>query len=136
MKYTFSLPYITDRMYNVWWGTGIDFKHVSMVASHLFTVTDKAVLFKFNYTDNRELYEIRPVRQDKPLNDTLMKLSSSDLLVASTCGNGDYYHDNSDGVRVLQMCASGKNRSFYEYIDVNAIYCRYLCPAPPGSCTK
>ena len=21
-------------------------------------------------------------------------------------------------------------------MDVNAIYCRYLCPAPPGSCTK
>jgi len=53
-----------------------------------------------------------------------------------TCGNGDYYHNNADDVRVLHLCASGKNRSMFEFMDVNAIYCRYLCPAPPGSCTK
>ena len=65
-----------------------------------------------------------------------MKTVSSNYLDSATCGNGDYYHDNSDDKRVLHMCASGKNRTLFEYMSVNAIYCRYLCPAPPGSCTK
>ncbi len=55
---------------------------------------------------------------------------------ATTCGNGDYYHNNADDQRVLQLCASGKNRTLFEYTDVNAVFCKYLCPAPPGSCTK
>ncbi len=33
-KFTYSLPYITGQIYNIWWGTGIDFKHVSMVSSN------------------------------------------------------------------------------------------------------
>jgi hypothetical protein len=63
-------------------------------------------------------------------------LPTAGYLDANTCGNGDYYHNNADDKRVLHLCASGKNRSYFEYMDVNAIYCRYLCPAPPGSCTK
>jgi len=107
-----------------------------MVTSHLYQPTDKATIFKFKYIDNRELYEIGPLRGGKPFNYSLIKLANSDYLDANTCGNGDYYHNNADDVRVLHLCASGKNRSLFEYIDVNAIYCRYLCPAPPGTCTK
>jgi len=65
-----------------------------------------------------------------------MKTVSASALDSATCGNGDYYHNNADDQRVLELCASGRNRSQFEYIDVNAIYCKYLCPAPPGSCTK
>jgi hypothetical protein len=57
-------------------------------------------------------------------------------LSTSGCTNGQYFHDNTNGSRQLQLCASGKNKWQYEYTDVTAIYCRYLCPAPPGSCTK
>jgi hypothetical protein len=56
MKFSFSLPYMTNRIYNIWWGTGIDWKQVHMVSSSLFKPTDNAIRFKFNYTDNRELY--------------------------------------------------------------------------------
>ena len=76
------------------------------------------------------------MRQGKPFNNSQLKLPSNSYLDPATCGNGDYYHNNADSVRVLHLCASGRNRTFFEYIDVNAIYCRNLCPAPPGSCTK
>lgn len=85
---------------------------------------------------NRELYEIAPLRQGTKFNYNLLKTASADLLNSDTCGNGDYYHNNADDQRVLELCASGKNRSTFEYVDVNAVYCRFLCPAPPGRCTK
>jgi hypothetical protein len=65
-----------------------------------------------------------------------MKMPTASYLDSTSCGNGDYFHNNADDQRVLHLCASGKNRTFFEYMDVNAIYCRYLCPAPPGTCTK
>lgn len=107
-----------------------------MITTHHYKDTDMGIVFKFKYIDNRELYEIAPLRQGKPFNATLLKLPSNNYLDSATCGNGDYYHNNADGVRVLHLCASGKNRSLFEYVNVNAIYCRNLCPAPPGSCTK
>lgn len=113
MKFTYSLPYLTNRVYNIWWGTGINFKHLAMVSSHLFAQQDKGIVFKFNYTQNRELYEIAPLRQGLPFDNTLMKSVSSNLLNMTNCGNGDYYHDNSDDKRVLNLCASGKNRTLF-----------------------
>lgn len=50
---TWSLPYVTGQIYNIWWGTGIDFKHLSMSTTSLYTDSDDGVIFKFNYTLNR-----------------------------------------------------------------------------------
>lgn len=48
-----SLPFVTGQIYQVWWGTGLDFSHLSISSSPLFTASDAAVIFKFNYTLNR-----------------------------------------------------------------------------------
>lgn len=40
-------------MYDVWWGSRIDFKHLAMVTTHLYKATDPAIIFKFKYIDNR-----------------------------------------------------------------------------------
>jgi len=36
----------------------------------------------------------------------------------------------------MSICQSGKNRTAYEYTEVNGIICRYLCPAPAGTFVK
>lgn len=36
----------------------------------------------------------------------------------------------------MQMCASGLDRTYFETTKVTAIYCRYLCPVPPGEFIK
>lgn len=136
MSFTYSLPYITDRIYNIWWGTGINFQHLAMVTSHLYEQNDKGIVFKFNYTLNRELFEIAPLRQGRGFSKSLMKAKSLGYLEKSTCGNGDYYHDNADDQRVLELCASGKNRTLFEYMDVNAITCRLTCLPSRANCTK
>jgi hypothetical protein len=60
--YTWSLPYITGRTYQIWWGTGIDFTHLSIYTSPNFPSTDPGIIFKFNYTQNRELFNVGPMR--------------------------------------------------------------------------
>lgn len=56
--FSYSFPYIGGRTYNVWFLTGLDFTHMSLDVSPLREDTDPAIIFKFNYTQNRELYEI------------------------------------------------------------------------------
>ena len=72
------------------------------------------------------------------------KLTSADYLPenasyldASICENGQYFHDNQEGPgRMFSICQSGKNRSAFEYTEVNGVICRYNCPAPPGTFVK
>jgi hypothetical protein len=54
--YAYSLPYILGRIYNVWWGTGIEFTHLALVSDPNYLVTEPGIIFKFNYTENRELF--------------------------------------------------------------------------------
>jgi hypothetical protein len=51
--FTWSLPYVTGQVYAVWWGTGIDFSHISIYTSPNFPSSDPAIIFKFNYSQNR-----------------------------------------------------------------------------------
>jgi len=56
MKFSYSLPYLTGRIYDIWWGSHIDFNHLAMVTTQHYEPTDKAIIFKFKYIDNRELF--------------------------------------------------------------------------------
>ena len=55
-KFTYSLPYLTNRTYEIWWGSRIDFSNLAMITTHHFKQTDLGIIFKFKYIDNRELY--------------------------------------------------------------------------------
>lgn len=69
------------------------------------------------------------------------KLTSLDFITESpsvpdinTCRNGDYYHDNnSTSNKMLTVCISGKNRTQYEYTEINGIVCLNTCPPPAGT---
>lgn len=60
--YSYGLPFITGRIYNIWWGTGIDFTHMAITTAPNFNQTDQGIRFKFNYTANRELFNVGPMR--------------------------------------------------------------------------
>lgn len=47
---SYAMAYVTDRVYSVWWLTGIDFTHVAMDVSKRFQDSDRAIVFKFKYT--------------------------------------------------------------------------------------
>ena len=55
----------------------------------------------------------------------------------ASCNNGEYFHDNQEGdLRMFAVCSSGKNRTKWQYTDINGIICRYHCPAPAGTFIK
>ena len=135
LKGAWGMPFITGKIYNIWWGTGIDFSHLSVVSTDRFTASDAGIVFKFNYTENREMFEIGPMRGGA------RKLTSLDFvtptatdLAPATCQNGEYFQDNANdtAVRRMTLCQSGKGKARFEYTEVNGIICRFLCPAPEG----
>lgn len=50
---SYSLPYVTGSMYNIWWLTGLDFTHMSIFGSKYMTDAEPAVIFRVNYTEHR-----------------------------------------------------------------------------------
>lgn len=66
----------------------------------------------------------------------LEKKTSTDIDI-NNCRNGDYFHNNTDGPdRMLAVCISGKNRTQFEYTEINGIVCELTCPAPAGTFIK
>lgn len=134
-----SLPFVTGQIYQVWWGTGLDFSHLSISSSPLFTAEDSGVIFKFNYTLNRELFDIGPMRGGVPLTSSAFVSENVDnsTLKTATCKNGEYFHNNTNSsARHLAICQSGKSKALFEYTEINSVICRYHCPAPAGTFVK
>lgn len=54
-------------------------------------------------------------------------MSKIEQLNVSTCRNGDQFHDQDN--KFLYICFSGRNRTTpWEYININAVQCRFKCP--------
>jgi hypothetical protein len=81
-----------------------------MRTSPYFPEDEPGVLFKFNYTATRELFDVTPIRQGaKTLDSTLMKTEKAAVFTPSSmtsCMNGDYFHDNTKNIRYLTVCSS------------------------------
>lgn len=98
-------------MYQIWWGTGMDFEHMSIEPSKLLSPTDQGIIFKFNYTFNRESFKIGPMRGGLKLTamDYITQSSPASAVKPSTCTNGQYYHNNDNSsLRMLEICISGR----------------------------
>lgn len=94
--FSYGLPYITGRIYNIWWGSGIDFSHLSIFSTPRWTPSDKGIVFKFNYSENREFYNIGPMVAGNLLTaaDYIVENSNS-APNPNTCTNGEYFHTNT-----------------------------------------
>lgn len=133
---TYALPYIAGRIYNIWWLTGLDFDGLLMTSSSYLKETDPAIMFKFNYTLHREAFDIGPIRPHYPLTDNRLFYPSAGILDENNCGNGQYFQEDDPSNRTMEICASAINRTYFETTKITAIYCRYLCPAPPDEFVK
>ena len=129
---TWSFPFVSGYTYNVWWNSGIDFTSIAWSPSYYMNDTQDGFVIRVNYTTDRELFDIGHIVTNK-LQVPLITASTKPLNY-STCKMGDYYHDVNN--RYLFVCISGKNKSTYEYLSINGIACRYLCPKPGGGFTK
>ena len=134
--FAYSLPYICGRTYSLWFQTGLDFDHMAIDVTNKFEDTDDAIIFRINYLKTRELFEIFQM-VNKVQSGQLISATSGAMLDPAACNFGDYTHDNEADVRHMTICATSRNKVRERvYLDINAIKCRYLCPAPTGEFEK
>lgn len=57
-KDAYAYIFATDYVYNVHWNLGIDFSHNLVFPSYLSEDTDKTIILRYNYTENREVYDV------------------------------------------------------------------------------
>lgn len=90
IKKSWAFPFATGHYYNVHWKEGIDFTHVAVVGSRLWE-EDEAAILRFNYTDERELFQVgRFFKESIQMPYIEQKW---ELVDPSVCENGDYYQD-------------------------------------------
>lgn len=128
---TWSFPFVSGYTYNVWWNSGIDWTSMAMTPSYYHNATQDAFIIRFNYTTNRELFDIGHIIVGV-LQLPLLSAQAQQLDY-STCNFGDYFHDPDN--RYLFVCVSGKGKATYDLLNLNGITCRYLCPKG-GNFTK
>ena len=54
-----NIPFVLGHTYNIHHRYGINFKHLSFTPSKYYKVDDPITYLRFNYTDERELFEIK-----------------------------------------------------------------------------
>jgi hypothetical protein len=126
IKDGFGVALALGKIYNVHWQRGINFDNLGVQPSEYFSLTDPGYVIRFNYTDVRELYDISRLVAG------VATLTNSDQLLTAvpdpaTCKNADNFLDKD--AKALYVCFSGRGRgNAYEYVNVNAVRCRFDCP--------
>ena len=99
---TYSVFFVPGRIYNIWWHTGVDFIDLNINVASFHNTNEPAILFKFNYTLHRELFDVRD-------HNSFTKMIA-DPLDNDTCKMGEYMHSNDPSNRSLIMCTSAKGK--------------------------
>lgn len=123
VKFSFASVFATGFTYNVHFKFGAsDPLSMGLFASPYFAPEDKAVVLRFNYSANRETFDIfRNIGGKFTLNYT----NISTIPDTNTCNQGDWYNDKTN--KLFYICLSGKNKKKYEYVEVEGVICRETC---------
>jgi hypothetical protein len=92
--YSWSLPFVTGTMYQLWWSGLPDFDHLSITTTPIYSSTDLGVVFKFPYTKNREMYSIGPMRGSIFPTTAQLVATIFNNPHPNNCTNGEYRHVN------------------------------------------
>ena len=92
---TLSLPFIAGRYYKFNWGssTNNDFTKLYITPSERMSAGDESIIFKHNYINSRELFEVR-TKEDGAYSDPQTNRQITSAFTLDTCNFGDFYHDN------------------------------------------
>lgn len=133
-KKGWSAPFVLNKIYNTWWNYGMDWTHVAIAPNQEFATADPAVIFRFNFTETRELFEVGRMVGGVLQTPFIVPKTTLAELNAATCTVGDYYIDTAN--QYIYVCISGKQFTPTTYVDLNGIKCRLLCPDPTTNFTK
>jgi hypothetical protein len=125
ISFSWAFPYAVGYNYHTHFQMGIDFTHLSLAPSQYWQEKE-AIIVKFNYTDQREIYKIGKYFSQTLQTPLITGATNLASLSMTTCKNGDYYHDKID--RHLFVCVTGRNKTIREWIDITGIRCQDFCP--------
>lgn len=143
----YGLPFIAGSIYQIWWGSGIDFEHLSVFTTPIYAQNDPGIIFVFNFTEGREKFNVGPMRAGALLtkNNYVVADNTSFLPTSvKTCNNSEYFFQNGTTLnssnvtntnvtdRYFALCQSGKNRAPFEFTEVNPVICEFDCPVAGG----
>jgi len=95
---------------------------VGIFPSPYFKLEDKGIVLRFNYTENRETFDIyRKIGYYYPLKyDPILTIPDPEK-----CDNGQWFNDQTE--KLFFLCLSGRNKTEFEFIDARGILCRDHC---------
>lgn len=79
---SWAMPFAINNYYNVHWKWGIDFMNMSLAPSREWD-TDDGIVLRFNYTDQREYYQIYKYYQEAQIEPAIT--SQGSVPDPSTC---------------------------------------------------
>ncbi|CAK63318.1 unnamed protein product (macronuclear) [Paramecium tetraurelia] len=123
VKFSFASVFATGFTYNVHFKFGAsDPLSMGIFGSPYFNQNDDAVILRFNYSANRETFDImRNIGGQFPVNYTKLEQIPN----TKTCNQGDWFNDRTN--KLFFLCLSGKNKKQYEYVEVRGVICREEC---------
>lgn len=101
--YSYAAILPTGRVISIHFKEGVDWTHMFIVPSYYATPEDKTTVLRFNYTDQRELYEIKKMVAGNITGTFQQALTLDKLIVSATgmpnsdangCVFGDWFHDS------------------------------------------
>lgn len=124
--YAWDLPFVTGYIYNIHWQNGnLDWTHMNFYPTPVWKPEDKGLVFRFNYTDIREDYDIHIIKWNgTTINGTRFNETNTTFdPVADNYTTGDYILAN-----VSKLLTLGINAKENGTIDADAVRCRLYCP--------
>ena len=58
-KFSYSAIFAVGYSYNIHWGLGVNWDHMMLQPDYLTEITDPPIILRFNYSIQRELFEIK-----------------------------------------------------------------------------
>jgi hypothetical protein len=121
---SWGFPFVTNNIYNLHWGFGVDFGFLPLRASSEWTTNEKIIL-RFNYTNPREVFDVI-VKTGSTLDNVTQ--SPQTLQLTNTITYGMNYL-NPTTKQLFLGISGNKNGS----IGVRPILCRLTCPKAPST---
>jgi hypothetical protein len=114
IKFSYATPMVTGYTYNVHFKFGAsDFRSAGIFASQYFTSTDKGIVLRFNYSAQRETFD---VFRNEGMKFTKNYTAVEAIPDPNTCQNGAWFNNNV--TKMLYLCLSGKDKAALEFVEV------------------
>ncbi|CAD8206675.1 unnamed protein product [Paramecium pentaurelia] len=122
IAYSHASQFALGQTYNINWYN--NWLSLSIMSSQYMSSQEPGLVFRFNYTVQRETFDVYRNRNHKFLSNYSQV---SEIPNPNTCNNGDWFNDRTTSF--FYICISGKQRIQQDSVALYGIFCRETCPA-------